>query len=66
LRRWWCRYICDEDPDSRIERIRKEGIEDMRVYADLHDTKRPWELEPWKRQQPRHEPLEFVLSLKRR
>ena len=42
--RWWRKYIVDECPDAREERIRQERIENIKICADLQEAMRLWEL----------------------
>ncbi len=41
----WRKYIVDECPDARVERIRQERIEDIKIYADLRESMRLWEIQ---------------------
>jgi len=41
--RIWRKYVVDEDPDSRVERIRCERIEDLKINSDLREAMRLWE-----------------------
>ncbi len=42
LGQWWRKYIVDECPDARRERLR---IEDIRIAADLREAFLRWEVE---------------------
>ena len=37
------KYVADEDPDARMERIRRQRIEDLKVQSDLLTAMRAWE-----------------------
>ncbi len=41
--KFWRRYIVDEDPDERIERIRRARIEDLKINSDLLEAMRLYE-----------------------
>ncbi len=41
--RFWRRYVVDEDPDGRRERIRRERMEDLKINSDLREAMRLWE-----------------------
>jgi hypothetical protein len=48
--RWWRKYIVDECPEARAERIRQERMEDLKVYTALREAMRLWEIESRKSQ----------------
>ncbi|MGO9170382.1 MAG: hypothetical protein ACLP7P_00220 [Rhodomicrobium sp.] len=43
--RWWRKYIVDECPDARQERLRWELIDGLKQNIDLREAVRLWELE---------------------
>lgn len=43
--RWWRKYIVDECPDARQERLRWELIDGLKQNVDLREAVRLWELE---------------------
>lgn len=43
LLKGWRRYIVDECPDARIERIRRERINRIKQDLDLMDSMLRWE-----------------------
>ena len=43
LGRFWCKYLVDEDPDSRAQRVRLERMEHMRINSDPIQAMRLWE-----------------------
>ena len=41
--KFWRQYIVDEDPDERIERIRRARIENLKINSDLLESMRLYE-----------------------